>query len=183
VSFRPLRVLAVGAIAVLAAACGGGTESVHSTTTTRPQPSVSLPQVITAGSLTFRLPQSWAVSHGVCRCGWGIPDTATLDNGPEQGGEECGCPEESTDVPSGLHLYEGEAGFDSDGKPTVINDLHAVVLVDASRAIVTATFPSIDQWVTISPGPQSADGPTRQHQVAIERQILATMRVKPHPSE
>jgi hypothetical protein len=58
----------------------------------------------------------------------------------------------------------------------VINHLQAVVSMDASTATMSATFPKINQWVTIAPGPQTTDVTTRQHQVAIERQILATFR-------
>lgn len=173
-SLRRLSTPALCAIAVLGAACGGGVQSVHSTTATRPPTSIPLPQVIRAGRLMFKLPLSWAVSHGVCRCAWGLPDTATLDNGPEEGGVACNCPEESSDAPSGLHLYEGDSGLTSDGKPTVINDLQAVVSLDTSTATMTASFPAINQWITISPGPQPAEVATRLHQVAIERQILAT---------
>ena len=42
---------------------------------------------------------------------------------------------------------------------------------------MTVTFPGVDQWITISPGPLSANLSTRLYQVAIERQILATFTV------
>ena len=172
-SVRQLRASAVCAITALAAACGGGAQSVHSATT-RPETSISLPQIVRAGRLAFKLPLSWAVSHGICQCAWGMPDTATLDNGPRDGGVACSCPEESSDAPSGLHLYEGESGLGSGGKPTVINGLQANVSLNTSNATMIATFPGINQWVAISPGPPSTDVATRQHQVAVERQILAT---------
>jgi hypothetical protein len=122
----------------------------------------------------FKIPLWWAVGYGVCRCGWGTPDTATLDNGPQEGGVACNCPNESSNAPSGLHLYEGQSGLTSGGRPAVINDVRALVSLDTSNATMTATFPGVDQWITISPGPQSANVSTRLDQVAIERQILAT---------
>jgi hypothetical protein len=182
-SLRLLRTPALCAIAVLGTACGGVAQSVHSTTTTRPVGSDSLQQVIKAGRLMFKLPLSWAVGYGVCRCAWGSPDTATLDNGPQEGGVACNCPAESSNAPSGLHLYEGQSGFISGGRPTVINDLEALVSLDTSNAIMTATFPGVDQWITISPDPQSANLSTRLHQVAIERQILATFTVNSNVPE
>jgi hypothetical protein len=48
---------------------------------------------------------------------------------------------------------------------------------------MTATFPGVNQWITISPGPQSAAVSTRLHQVAIERQILATFTVESNVPE
>jgi hypothetical protein len=110
-----------------------------------------------------------------------LPNTATLDNGPEEGGVACGCPEEAGDGPSGLHLYEGESGLSPDGKSELINGLQAVVSLDTSNATLTATFPAINQWVAISPGPQSADASTRLRQVTIEKQILATFRARRGP--
>jgi len=176
-SLRLLRTPALCALAVWGTACGGVVQSVHSTTTTRPVGSDSLHQVIKAGQLIFKVPLSWAVGYGACRCAWGVPNTATLNNGPQEGGVACSCPEMSDNAPSGLHLYEGHSGLVAGGRPTVINDLHALVSMDTSNETVVATFPSVDQWVTIGPGPQSANTSTRLNQVAIERQILATFTV------
>jgi hypothetical protein len=143
----------------------------------------SLQQVIKAGRLMFKLPHSWAVGYGFCRCAWGKPDTATLENGPQKGGVACNCPAESSTAPSGLHLYEGQSGLISGGRPTVINGLQALVSLDTSNATMTATFPGVSQWITISPGPQSAAVSTRLQQVAVERQILATFTVESKVSE
>ena len=80
-SLRLLRTPALCALAVLGTACGGVVQSVHSTTTTRPVGSDSLHQVIKAGELMFKVPLSWAVGYGACRCAWGIPDTAPSTTG------------------------------------------------------------------------------------------------------
>lgn len=176
---RRLPAPALCALALLGAACGGGMQSVHSTTTTRAETSVPLTRVIKAGGLTFRIPRSWAVGYGVCRCAWGMPDTATLDNGPETGGVACNCPSESSDAPSGLHLYEGQSGLTPGGQSGMINGLQAVVSLDTSDATLVATVPAINQWVTISPGPLPASRSTRQQDVTIERQILATFTANP----
>jgi hypothetical protein len=172
---RQVKTSALAALALVGAACGGGTPSVQSTTTTRAETSVPLTRVIRAGELTFRIPGSWAVGYGTCRCAWGLPDTATLDNGPETGGVACNCPEESSDAPSGLHLYEGRSGLSPGGQPTTVNGLRAVVSLDTSDATLVANVPAINQWVTISPGPRPARGSTRQQEVAVERRILATL--------
>lgn len=174
-SLRRFWVPPLCAIALLGTACGGVAQSVHSTTTTRP--AGPLQRVVEAGRLTFKLPLSWAVGDGLCRCAWGIPNTATLYNGPQEGGVVCSCPEMSDNASSGLHLYEGQGGLVAGGRPTVINNLHAFVSMDTSNATLVATFPSVDQWITIAPGPQSASASTRSHQVAVERQILSTFTV------
>ncbi len=173
------RASALCAIAVLATACGGAARSIHSTTTTRPLATASLEQPVTAGRLTFKLPSSWIVGSGVCRCGWGTPDTATLDNGPQEEGVSCNCPAELSGVPSGLHLYEGQSGLISGGSPMTINGLDVLVSLDTSNATLTATFPSIDQWMTISPAPSAATVTTDLQQVALERQILSTVSAAP----
>lgn len=178
-SLRPLRASALCAIAVLVAACGGAARSIHPTTTTRPLAAASLPRAVIAGQLTFKIPSSWTVEHGTCRCGWGEPSTATLDNGPQEGGVACSCPMESSDAPSGLHLYEGQAGLISGGKPTEINGLRALVGLDMSKATITATFPGVDQWITISSAPPSRKASDKLQQVALERQILATVHGPP----
>jgi hypothetical protein len=58
---------------------------------------------------------------------------------------------ESGTSPSGLHLYECQTGLIPGGKPTVINGIEALVSLDTSNAAMTATFPGVDQWVTINP--------------------------------
>jgi hypothetical protein len=166
-------------VAVVATACGGASPSVHPPTTTRP-PAASLDRVVDAGRLTFKIPSSWTVGYGTCRCGWGVPDTATLDNGPQAaGGVACNCPAEISSAPSGLHLYEGQAGLVAGGSPATINGVRAQVGLDVAEASLTATFPDIDQWITISPAPPSGTGASRLRQVALERQILATVTVLP----
>lgn len=173
-----MRTSVLCALAVLGTACGGAARSIHSTTTTRLPPAASL-QGVAAGRLTFKLPSSWRVGYGMCRCGWGEPSTATLDNGPQGGGVACSCPNESGDPPSGLHLYEGHTGLISGGTPTVINGLQALVGLDTSNATMTATFPGVDQWITISPAPPSRTRLTNLQQVALEKQILATVEAVP----
>ena len=74
-----LKTSALCVVAAVGTACGGAAQSIHSTTTTRPPAAASLQQVVTAGRLTFKLPSSWTVDYGTCRCGWGKPNTATLD--------------------------------------------------------------------------------------------------------
>jgi hypothetical protein len=189
-SLKPSRTSsALCVVAVLAAACGGAAQSVQPSTTTRPlavarstTPPLavaSLQRVVAAGRLTFQLPSSWIVGYGTCRCGWGEPNTATLDNGPQGGGVSCNCPAESDNAPSGLHLYEGQSGLISGGRPMVINGLQAFVALDVSTAMLIATFPGMDQWITISPAPPSRTLSTNPQQVVLERQILATVKLVP----
>ena len=178
-SVRPLRTLALCVIAVLVTACGGAARSIHPATTTRPLAAASLQQAVTAGQLSFKIPSSWTVGQGACRCGWGEPSTATLDNGPQRESVACSCPTERSDAPSGLHLYEGQAGLISGGNPTVINGLRALVGLDTSNATLTATFPGVDQWITISPAPLSRNPSSQLQQVVLEKQILATVRGRP----
>ena len=97
-----LAVPALCIVAVMGTACGPAAQSVHSTTTTRSLAAASLQQVVADGRLAFKLPSSWVVGFGTCRCGWGEPDTATLNNGPQGGGTVCSCPMESSNAPSGL---------------------------------------------------------------------------------
>src|SRR5664280_728171 len=175
---KSLRASAVCMIAILGSACGA-VQSNHSSTTTRSPPTASLQQVVTSGRLTFRLPSSWTVGYGTCRCGWGKPDTATLNNGPQGGGVTCSCPLERSDAPSGLHLYEGQSGLISGGKPTMINGIHTLVGLNTSSATLTATFPGVDQWITISPAPSSRTASSTLQQVAQERQILAAVTAAP----
>lgn len=172
------RAPAVLAIALVCSACGTG-QSTRAATTTRPPAAASLPQVVDAGRLTFRLPTSWKVGYGTCRCGWGEPDTATLDNGPQEGGVACSCPLEPSDAPSGLHLYEGQSGLVYGGMSTMINGLHVMVGLDTTTATLTATFPDLDQWLTISPAPPSESASDTMEQVALEKQILSTVSAAP----
>jgi hypothetical protein len=162
-------------MAVMVTACGGPARSIHPTMSTPPPAAAAPQQTITAGQLTFEIPSSWDVEHGTCRCGWGQPDTATLDNGPQQGGVACNCPMESSAAPSGLHLYEGQGGLISGGRLTVINGLRARVELDTSDAALTAVFPEIDQWMTISPDPLSR----KIQPIALEKRILATVHGRP----
>jgi|GEM_PF-5649370 len=166
-------------VAVLVSACGSTTESAHSTSTTRPPTSTLLGQVVDSGHLTFKLPSSWLVSHGTCRCGWGEPATATLDNGPPTGGVACSCPAEVSSAPSGLHLYEGQGGLLRGGTPTTVNGVRALVSLDLARATLTATFPDQDQWISISPAPSAKTIADTLGQATLERQILATVNVIP----
>jgi len=179
---KPMRTSLLCVVAVLATACGGAAQSVHPTTTTRPLDTAALQQVVTAGRLTFNLPSSWTVGHGVCRCGWGMPDTATLDNGLQEGGVECNCPAELSGVPSGLHLYEGQSGLISGGGSMTINGVQAYVSLDASTATMTATFPGVDQWMTINPAPAAGTPSARLQQIALEKEILSTVKLVPSDS-
>jgi hypothetical protein len=163
----------------MAAACGGAEQSVRPSTTTRPRALAALQQVVRTGQLTFKLPSSWVVAFGSCRCGWGTPDTATLDNGPQTEEVTCSCPAEAANALSGLHLYEGSTGLIPGGKPTVINGLRVLVSLDTSNAMMTATFPGVDQWITINPAPTSESRSTLLQQAAIERDILATVDLDP----
>jgi hypothetical protein len=61
----------------------------------------------------------------------------------------------------------------------VINGLQALVGLDTSNATMTATFPGVDQWITISPAPPSRTRLTNLQQVALEKQILATVEAVP----
>ena len=166
-------------IALMGAACGEAGQSARPSTTTRPRALASLQQVVRTGRLTFKLPSSWVVGYGVCRCGWGTPDTATLDNGPQTEQVICNCPAVSDNAPSGLHLYEGSTGLIPGGKPTVINGLRVLVSVDTSNATATATFPGVDQWITIEPAPRSESRSTLLQQAAIEMDILTTVNLNP----
>ena len=174
----PLRTTALCVVGVLGTACGGALQSIHPTTT-RPPPSTNLQQVVTAGQLSFVIPSTWSVGHGTCRCGWGKPDTVTLDNGPQDGAVACSCPAEAGDAPSGLHLYEGHAGLVPGGMPRTINGIRSLVGLDASTATLTVTFPSLNQWITISPAPPSSSASNNLQQVALEKLILATVKVVP----
>ncbi len=176
---RPLKASVLCVVAVLATACGGVAQSVHPATTTRPSASAPQQQVVTAGRLTFAVPSSWTVGYGACRCGWGEPGTVTLDNGPQGGGVTCNCPEEAGDAPSGLHLYEGQSGLVPGGTPTTINGIGSLVRLDRSNAVLTATFPGVDQWITIGPAPPSSTASVKEQQVALEKRILATVELVP----
>jgi hypothetical protein len=44
---------------------------------------------------------------------------------------------------------------------------------------MTATFPGVDQWITISPASPSRTRLTNLQQVALEKQILATVEAVP----
>ena len=167
---------ALSIVAVLATACGGAAQSIHPTTTSRPLDAAALQQVVTAGRLTFKVPSAWKVGYGTCRCAWATP---TLDNGPQGGGVACNCPMESSNAPSGLHLCEGQTGLISGGRPTMIDGTRALVGLDTSNATLTATFPGVDQWITIGPGPSSRTAFGNQQQIALEKQILATVKVVP----
>jgi len=61
----------------------------------------------------------------------------------------------------------------------VINGMQTLVSLDPSDATMAATFPGIDQWITIGPAPASGDPFTTELQVAVEKQILATLAVQP----
>ena len=179
-SRRPWGVSALCVAAALGAGCGGAGTSIPATTMTRPPSGPSLRQVVTAGRLTFELPTSWTVGSGFCRCSWGKPDSATLNNGPQEGGVMCNCPMESSNVPSGLHLYEGQGGLVSAGMPTTINGARVLVEFDTSNTVLTATFPGVDQWITISPGPRSGTAFTNLQQIALEKRILSTVKAIPN---
>jgi hypothetical protein len=176
-SLRPLRTAALCVVSVLGAACGGVSQSAHPTT--RPRAVTSLQQIVTAGRLRFAIPSSWTVGHGYCRCGWGRPDTATLDNGPQRGGVACNCPAEAGDAPPGLHLYAGQGGLIPSGKRMTINGVQSLVGLDTSTAALTATFPSVNQWITISPAPPSGTATSNLQRVQLEKLILATVKVVP----
>jgi len=178
-SRKRLRPVAPCVVALLASACGGVTTSAPTTTTTRPGSGAPLTRVVTAGRLAFELPASWTVGYGACRCSWGQPDTATLDNGSEEGGVACNCPMESTTAPSGLHLYEGQGGLVPSGDPTTVDGTRALVALDPAKAALTVTVPGVDQWLTIGPGPMSSTATTTSAQVAVEKEILATISVTP----
>lgn len=177
---KPRWAPALCVVAVLATACGAAKQSVHPTTTTTRAPAgVPLRKVVTAGRLTFRIPSSWTVGYGTCRCGWGKPDTATLNNGPQRAGVVCNCPAEAGDAPSGLHLYEGQAGLVSGGTPTTINGIRSLVGLSPATAALTATFPGVDEWITINAAPASSTASGTQQQVALEKEILATVKAFP----
>ena len=179
----PMGAAVLIASAALGTACGGTTQSAHSTpttTTTRQPPAVTgLQQEVTAGRLRFTIPSSWTVGYGTCRCNWGAPDTAMLDNGHQNGGVLCSCPAESTTAPSALHLYEGQGGLAPGGRPTELNGVRATVATDPSTATLTATFPGVDQWITIGPAPSSTSGSITAQQADQEREILATVTLLP----
>ena len=174
---RAWETSALSLVAVIVTACGGTVASGHTTTTTRSTEDSSLPQVVKAGHLEFRIPASWVVGYGVCRCSWGSPSTATLNNGDQEGGVACNCPEESSTAPSELHLYEGQGGLVAGGRPTTINGAPATVSVDPSETMVTATFPGVDQWISIAPAPAPRPAVGNLQQIALEQQILATVKV------
>lgn len=181
----PIRTAVLCGIAVLGTACGAATQSARSapttsTTTTRPPPAAAeLRRAVTAGRLRFTVPSSWTVGHGICRCNWGPPGTVTLDNGKQIGEVECSCPMESATAPSALHLYEGQGGLVPGGRSTVINGVRAFVESDPMAATLTATFPTVGQWFTISPGPPPTSGSGIARQVVQEDEILATVTVVP----
>ncbi len=63
--------------------------------------------------------------------------------------------------------------------PTEINGVRAVVALDPSTATLSATFPVVDQWISIGPAPWSTSASVTAQQVALERQILSTVAVVP----
>jgi len=177
-SLTSLGTSALCIVAMLGTACGAATRST-SRTTTRPLAPASLRHVVTSGRLTFSIPSTWAVGYGACRCGWGEPGTATLGNGPQTGAVVCNCPDEPVASPSGLHLYEGQDGLVPGGTPATVNGVSCMVRLDTSTATLTATFPGIDQWITIGPAPTSSSRSGKLRQVALEKEILATVKIAP----
>jgi hypothetical protein len=173
--------VALGALSAAAAACGSGPTAVQPPSTPLRAVPPALHQVVHAGRLTFRVPSSWSVGFGTCRCGWGTPDTVTLDNGrqDDRGRVSCSCPEESADAPSGLHLYEGTSGLVRTGRTEVVHGLAVEVSSDPATARLSVAFPTLDQWITIAPAPSSRDRATTRGQSALERAILATVQAAP----
>jgi hypothetical protein len=53
------------------------------------------------------------------------------------------------------------------------------VALDPSTATLSATYPVVDQWITIGPAPQSTSGSVTAQQVALERQVLESVAVVP----
>jgi hypothetical protein len=43
--------------------------------------------------------------------------------------------------------------------------------------MVTATFPGVDQWISIAPAPAPRPAVGNLQQIALEQQILATVQV------
>jgi len=176
-------VVALAALAALSAAagCGGGSVAVRPPPAPHRTVPSALPQVVRAGGLTFRVPSSWSVGYGTCRCGWGTPGTVTLDNGPEddRGRVSCSCQAERADAPSGLHLYEGSSGLVRTGRTEVVHGLAVEVSSDPAGAQLSVAVPTLDQWITIAPAPSSRDPAATQAQSALERAIVATVRPAP----
>ena len=84
---------------------------------------------------------------------------------------------EAADAPSGLHLYEGSSGLVLAGRTEDVHGLTVDVWSDPGTAQLRAAFPTLDQWMTISPEPLSRDPGTTQGQAALEREIVATVRL------
>jgi len=61
----------------------------------------------------------------------------------------------------------------------MINGIQSLVGLDTSTATLTATFPSVNQWITISPAPPSGTATSNRQQVALEKLILATVKMVP----
>ena len=164
-----------------AAGCGAGSVAVRPPSTPLRTAPAALEQVVRAGRVTFRVPSSWSVGYGTCRCGWGMPGTVTLDNGrqDDRGRVTCSCPAEGADVPSGLHLYEGSSGLVRTGRAEVVHGLAVEVSSDPAGAQLSVAVPTLDQWITIAPAPSSRDRATTQAQSALEHAIVATVRPDP----
>jgi hypothetical protein len=60
-----------------------------------------------------------------------------------------------------------------------INGNRSLVGLDTSTATLTATFPTVNQWITISPAPAAGTATTNLQQVELEKLILATVKVVP----
>jgi hypothetical protein len=58
----------------------------------------------------------------------------------------------------------------------VINGVGALVSLDASTAVLSVVVPGVDQRITVGPAPSGTIAAHVQ-QVALERQILATVEV------
>jgi hypothetical protein len=58
-----------------------------------------------------------------------------------------------------------------------INGIQSLVGLGASTAALMTTFPSVNQWITISSAPPSGTVTSNLQQVELEKLILATVKI------
>jgi hypothetical protein len=143
-----------------------------SPTTTAPS---DLPKVVTSDRIAFGVPITWKVVSSTCRCPWDHPE-AVINGGREAGGIACSCPMEQANSPSTLNLYAGSAGLAPGGQVADINGLRAKISVNRRNASVSATFPDLDDWISIRAFPAARSATEVARQVALELQIVDSVR-------
>ena len=152
----------------------GGASSIAPTRA--PIASMASTQTIVWQGLRLSIPSKWIVGSGVCRCGWGPPGSAILNNGPENSTPLCSCPPELTDSPSAIHLYAGLGRLSGIGRVVYEHGIRALVDYDRRTARFRIEVPSKNLWISMSPAPASKRASTVAYQASLERQIFLSIK-------